>query len=361
MSGAMVPGDQQVRDVLIECFGAGVGVEKIDPLAGDASTRRYVRATLSGAGAPPTAVVMILADSGVAISSEELAVFKEPLKEQLFVNVHRFLAALGVSVPRIYCDASARGLIVLEDIGDAALWDVIQPLAARKIVDWYRHAIDQLLTIVLDGTRRRDDSCIAFQQAFDERLFEWEFEHFIEYGLEKRLPSAVPAAELAELRRHFKAIAVELGAAPRFLAHRDFHSWNLFVHEDRIRVIDFQDALLAPATYDLGTLLGDRDTPLKITPPIESELLDYYHAQWHERGGPAWEREAMRAQYFACALQKAFKVVGRFHYLNIVKGKPGYLRYLPSTLRQLRRLLARDPSLAGVREILAQYLPELRD
>lgn len=356
-----VPGDQQVREVLLECFGGSTHVDAIVPLAGDASTRRYVRATLSGDRVPSSAVVMILADSGISISSDELAVFKEPLKEQLFVNVHRFLEALGVSVPRIYRDASARGLIVLEDIGDAALWEVIQPLSDSEIVTHYQQAIDQLLTIVIEGTRRRDDACVAFQQAFDARLFNWEFEHFIEYGLEKRLPTPVPAAELAELRRHFTAIAAELGGAPRFLAHRDFHSWNLFVEDGRIRVIDFQDALLAPGTYDLGTLLGDRDTPLKITPSIESVLLDYYYAQWHARGGPEWDRVAMREQYFACALQKAFKVVGRFHYLNIVKAKPGYLRYLPSTLRQIRRLLARDSSLRSVHEILAPYFPELRD
>ena len=353
--------DEQIRGVLIECFGSAAGGEQITPLAGDASTRRYVRASFPRGHLPASAVVMILADSGIAISSDELAVFKEPLKEQLFVNVHRFLTALGVSVPRIYRDASARGLIVLEDIGDAALWDVIQPLADAEIIAYYQRAIDQLLTIVLDGTRRRDDSCVAFQQAFDERLFNWEFEHFIEYGLEKRLRSPVSSVALAELRRQFTAIAASLGAAPRFLAHRDFHSWNLFVQAGRIRVIDFQDALLAPGTYDLATLLGDRDTPLKITPPIESALLDYYHRQWHERGGPPWAADALRAQYFACALQKAFKVVGRFHYLDLVKGKPGYLRYLPSTLRQIRRLLARDPKLANVRQILVQYFPELRD
>ena len=76
----------RIAAALRECFGAKTCIDAILPLAGDASTRRYVRARLSGAEAPPTAVVMILADSGMSISSEELAVFKEPLKEQLFVQ-----------------------------------------------------------------------------------------------------------------------------------------------------------------------------------------------------------------------------------------------------------------------------------
>jgi aminoglycoside/choline kinase family phosphotransferase len=64
--------------------------------------------------------------------------------------------------------------------------------------------------------------------------------------------------------------------------------------------------------------------------------------------------------YATCALQKAFKVVGRFHYLDRVKGKPGYLRFLPGTWAQIVRLLAQRPDLEPVRRILAQYVPELR-
>jgi aminoglycoside/choline kinase family phosphotransferase len=355
----LIDREADIRDLLERHFG-GAGVGDIVPLAGDASTRRYVRAQLSGPDAPATCVVMILADRGIALSSEELAVLDGAPDELPFVNVQRFLKRLGADVPHIYLDASDNGYLVLEDIGDGALWDVIQSLEPQRVLALYRLAIDQLLTIVLDGTQRRDDSCIAFRQAFDERLFNWEFEHFLEYGLCKRREEPLPAAELAELRRHFGLMAARLGEAPRFLAHRDFHSWNLFVQDGRIRVIDFQDALLAPATYDLATLLGDRDTPLKITADREAELLDYHHSEWHRRGGPAWDLEGMRAQYFDCALQKAFKVVGRFHYLDMVKGKAGYLRYLPSTLGQIRRLLTRSPALANLEEILSRYFPELR-
>lgn len=356
----MTAENTRIAELVQRCFGPAAAIDSILALAGDASTRRYLRVQLHGAGVPESAVVMVLADSGLSISSDELAVFKAPPQELPFINVYRFLRALGVRVPRVYLDASECGYVVLEDVGDGALWDVIQDLPPPRIAQLYRDAIDQLLIIELEGTRRRDDTCIAFQQAFDERLFNWEFEHFIEYGLEQRLPNPLPPAELTELRRHFTAISKQLDGEPRFLAHRDFHSWNLFVHAGHVWVIDFQDALLAPATYDLATLLGDRDTRLKIG-SLEDELLDYFHAQWHLRGGPQWDRDALRRQYFACALQKAFKVVGRFHYLNLVKGKPGYLRYLPSTLRQIRRLLARDRALANVHAILAPYFPELRE
>lgn len=341
-------------------FGSAARVERLAPLAGDASTRRYARAWLSGSGAPPTAVVMILADRGIAMSSDELAVFAEPLRELPYVNVHRFLARLGVAIPELYADAAERGLLLLEDIGDLPLWDALQGRPAEDQQRLFARAIDQLLLLEIDGTARRDDGCIAFQQAFDRRLFDWEFEHFLEYGLVDRLPRGLPASEQAELRAHFSAISARLDAQPRVLNHRDFHAWNLYVQDDRIRVIDFQDALLAPAPYDLATLLGDRDTRQVVTAPMESALLDYYAAGWAARGGIPWQRGELWDVYADCALQKAFKVVGRFHYLDRVKGKPGYLRYLPGTWQQIARLLAVRPGLAPVRDILARHVAELR-
>jgi hypothetical protein len=351
---------ERVRALVREGFGAATEVERLVPLAGDASTRRYARTVLSGPGAPATAVVMILADRGIAMSSDELAVFKEAPTELPYVNVHHFLARLGVAIPALYVDASEAGLLLLEDVGDTALWDASQGRPDREVEALFRAAIDQLMLIEIDGTARHDEACIAFQQRFDRRLFDYEFEHFLEYGLVDRRSEPLPSSELAEVRDHFGRLSAFLDAQPRVLNHRDFHAWNLHVHDGRVRVIDFQDALLAPAPYDLATLLGDRDTPLVIRPDLERRLLDVYAAAWARRGGAPWSPEALREVYMTCALQKAFKVVGRFHYLDRVKGKPGYLRYLPSTWRQIARLLASRPDLEPVRSILAQYVPELR-
>ncbi|MDX2169740.1 MAG: phosphotransferase [Deltaproteobacteria bacterium] len=341
-------------------FGAATAVERLAPLAGDASTRSYARAWLRGPGAPATAVVMLLADRGIAMSSDELAVFSEPLRELPYVNVHHFLQSLGLAIPELYVDAADSGLLILEDIGDTPLWDAVQgrdPAAQQAL---FEAAIDQLVLLEIDGTARRDTRCIAFQQAFDRRLFDWEFEHFLEYGLVDRLSGSLPPAEADELRTHFSRLSAMLDAQPRVLNHRDFHAWNLYVQDGRVRVIDFQDALLAPAPYDLATLLGDRDTRQVVTPALEARLLDYYARAWAARGGAPWEREGLWDVYATCALQKAFKVVGRFHYLDRVKGKPGYLRFLPGTWAQVARLLAQRPDLEPVRRILAQYVPELR-
>ncbi len=145
---------------------------------------------------------MMLAGSALPLSSDELAVFKEPLKELPYLNVYRFLRTLGVTVPETYYDGSKDGFLLLEDIGDVPLREAAQGLPASQIDDLYKKAIDQLVRLQVEGTRRGDESCIAFQQAFDHRLFMWEFEHFIEWGLEKREGKPLSAAEGKELRSH---------------------------------------------------------------------------------------------------------------------------------------------------------------
>jgi aminoglycoside/choline kinase family phosphotransferase len=350
----------RIAALVRRCFGPETRVAALRPVPGDASTRRYLRAELEGPAAPRTAVVMVLADRGVAMSSDELAIFDQPLQELPYVNVHHFLERIGVAVPALYADGTENGLLLLEDIGDLPLWEAVQGKAEAEVRALYAAAIDQLLTIQVDGTRARDERCIAFRQSFDARLFEWEFEHFLEYGFAGRLPAAgLPAAELAELRRQFRGLSLYLDAQPRVLNHRDYHSWNLFLCDGRVRVIDFQDALLAPAPYDLATLLGDRVTRDVVHPDLEAYLLDDYARGWAARGNAAWDRAELWEVYSTCALQKAFKVVGRFHYLDREKGKPGYLRYIPPTLRQIARLLDQRADLASVREILTRYFPEI--
>jgi len=348
---------QAIDSAVAVVWGQGARVSQIVPLAGDASSRSYARLHLDGS-VPATAVVMVLAGSALPLSSEELAVFAEPLKELPYLNLYRFLRPLGVRVPELYYDGQKDGFLLLEDVGDVLLREAAQQLPTVEVERLYRRAIDQLVLLQIDGTRRRAPSCIAFQQRFDQRLFLWEFEHFIEWGLEKRQGRALAPVEGRALRTIFEQIASRLDRAPCFLNHRDYHSWNLFVQNGEIRVIDFQDALLAPASYDLATLLNDRDTPEVIAPALEQTLVDYYHTAWHQRGGDEFAPDLLWEEYNLCLLQKACKVVGRFYYLELGKGKSGYLRYIPPTLATLRRVLGRLPQHGRLREILATHFPE---
>jgi len=337
-------------------FGANTALGSLAALAGDASSRRYYRAHLSGASAPPTIIVMELpAGSALPLSSDELAIFKEGPKELPFLNLHRFLSSIGAQVPKLYGQWESDGLLFLEDLGDTALWDRVQGLADSEVIAWYRKAIDELLNLQLRGTQARDEGCIAFQQRFDARLYLWEFEHFIEWGLAKRPGAKVEAATIEQLRKTFGAIAALLDRQPAYLNHRDYHSWNLMIHDERVRVIDFQDALLAPTQYDLASLLNDRITDRVIKPQIEAQLVRYYF----ERKCELEKRRANFAEfqdiYRLSAIQRDLKVVGRFYYLDIVKGKPGYMKFVPPTVRRLQRNLARVAQTQAILPLLSEH------
>ena len=184
-----------VAEKAAQVFGPGTRVTGLEALAGDASSRRYFRAKLEGAGAPESAMAMSWSELGLPVSSEELAVFDEPPEELPFLNVHRFLQGVGVRVPAVYGHWVDEGLMLLEDLGDVSLWDRVREAPEAEVVEWYRKAIDELVVLQVQGTRARDHRCMAFRQAFDQRLYIWELAHFTEYGLEQGAKGSLPEAE----------------------------------------------------------------------------------------------------------------------------------------------------------------------
>ncbi|HEX9145839.1 MAG TPA: phosphotransferase [Candidatus Binatia bacterium] len=342
-------------------FGEATDVLSLSALAGDASSRRYYRAQLAGSANPRSIIVMQLpSGSSLPLSSEELAIFKEPPRELPFLNLQRFLNRIGANVPTVYGHWEKEGILLLEDLGDSALWDRVQGVPESEVLRWYQKALDQLLVLQIRGTEQRDESCIAFQQRFDFRLYMWEFDHFLEYGLQKRPELRVAPAATERLRQLFSSMAQQLDHQPACLNHRDYHSWNLMIHREKVVLIDFQDALLAPPQYDLASLLNDRITDSVIRPPLEEQLLSYYIKKSGEQGKPVTNRDQFLEIYLLSAVQRDFKVVGRFHYLDLVKGKSAYTQFIPPTVRRLKRNLQRLPQWAHIVPLLAEYFEEMR-
>ena len=132
------------------------------------------------------------------------------------------------------------------------------------------------------------------------------------------------------------------------------------IHDNQVAVIDFQDALLAPSQYDLASLLNDRITDSVIQPPLEKRLIDYYIEKRSEAAKQPIDRYDFSEVYLLSVVQRDLKVVGRFYYLDLVKGKPGYKKFIGPTLHRLKRNLARLPQLKKVIPLLADHFEELR-
>ena len=172
---------------------------------------------------------------------------------------------------------------------------------------------------------------------YSGRLFEWEMKEFAEVGL----TAVAPGADFSPIAPELKRLAARLDRFPRVFWHRDYHGHNLFIQDGpRIRMIDFQDALMAPAARDLAVLLTTRDTDEFITPAIERRVLDFYCAGLVRRGLPnTLDAAEFMSSYRICVLQHALKTIGRFEMFER-GGKSGYPPYIPHALAQARRMLA---------------------
>ena len=331
-------------------------LERLTALKGDASMRRFWRATIRsgpGASAPDTAIAVDLGPDDLPLYVRALDLVPGPLREPPFVNVHRLMARIGVAVPALYRIAPAERRLLVEDVGDLSLYEAVRadPALAAPL---YRLAIDELVKLHTGATANADPDCIAFSIAYDAAC---SAGRCAVHRIRNRRGRA--GRRRAGLGPELDRLAASLDALPRVLSHRDYHYQNLFIQEpdggSRIRMIDFQDALMAPAAQDLAVLLTTRDTGALIAPALEADLLDYYFDAVAQRGAATLDRAAFMRSYRWCVLQHALKVIGRFVYLEEVSGKSGYKAYLPATVAQARRMLESDGNdFPRLREVLSE-------
>jgi aminoglycoside/choline kinase family phosphotransferase len=342
--------DERFARAVRTAFGAGVRVQASRALAGDASTRRYVRLQLAGGGAPDTIVAMVLGEGRFAPGSDELG-GGISIDELPFLNVGRWLAARGFSVPAVYHDGTRDdALLLLEDVGDETLWTAASRGAATPL---FERAVDLLVELQAAGHRWPDPACYAFRRVFDGPLARREVEHFVDHGIRRPLDAAARARVLADLEPLLEPFA----SPRRMLVHRDFMAWNLHVRDGALRLIDFQDALLGPDTYDLASLLTDRSTATAIGPSLEDALIARFVDRRSAAGLPV--EDDLPRRYALVGLHRALKVIGRFHFLADTRGKRAYLDYLPDVVATARRMFARLPALAAAQRRLGALIPEL--
>jgi hypothetical protein len=337
--------------------GAGYDEARRQRMAGDASTRSYARLFRDG-------VASILMNSprrpdGPPIydgkSYSAAAHLAEDVKP--FVAIANGLRERGFSAPAIHHADLDDGFLITEDFGNAG---VIEGDPPRPIAERYQEATDMLAA--LHQQTLPEALPLTPQAAYVIPPFDTDA-LMVEIGLmpEWYLPDRnAPLAENAH--NAFVAIWRELldkaAAEPRTWALRDFHSPNLIWLDERagiakVGVIDFQDTVLAPAAYDLVSLL--QDARIDVPEQLELVLLTrYIKARLVADGdfNPAHFAEL----YALMSAQRNTKLLGIFARLNRRDGKPQYLRHLPRIWTYLHRSLA-HPALTGLREWYAANVP----
>ena len=320
---------------MVRKIWSGARIVRSAALRGDLSTRRFWRMTIDGGSAPVSAILVDLGPDELPGYARALRLVSEPLAEPPWLTVHRFLTTLGVPVPALYAIDRPRRAMLIEDVGETSLVEAVRHQPSET-ADLFRLAIELLLLFHVKVTRALPAKLLPATIAYDERLFRWEFKEFLDLGC-----SALHADPRA-LTPALDALAGELGRLPRVLSHRDYHGQNLFVKHQTgastLRVIDFQDALMAPAAQDLAVLLTTRDMAALISPALEGRLLDFYYVGLTRLGAETLSAKAFSRSYQLCVLQHAIKMMGRFLMFER-SGKSGYAVFVPHAIDQARRIL----------------------
>ena len=316
--------------------------QRVDPLStrverlhGDASNRCYVR---------------VIPREG---SSFVLAVHPEPFATDALpeIAVGALFERLAIPVPTVLGQAGDLGILALEDLGDQTLQDWLA-VPRRDPAPLYREAVGLIARLQRDGTGLGADRVLPFTLALDSTKLTWELAFFRSEFLDAyRNVTLAPAAAEA-LRQELSTIAEELGAEPRVLCHRDYHSRNLMVPRNRLVVIDFQDARMGPATYDLVSLL--RDSYVDLSPDLAAAMTEYFL-----EAVPTERTDDFARRFDLMSVQRHLKALGTFGHQIAVSRRPGFAPSIPRTLGYLRRTLHAYPRFGRLLELLAPHLPEL--
>ncbi len=308
-----------------------VDADSVRPASADASFRRYFRFDVLPAQQGAHGPTLIAADA-------------PPERENVpaFLQVDAMLADAGVHVPAIVAQDVERGFLLMSDLGSTTY---LQALNHDNAAALYAQALHALVKF---QQRSQPGVLPEFDRAFMLR----EMKLFPEWYIGKHLGAALTAAQEAELDKVFDTIIGHCLAQPQVFMHRDFHSRNLMlVDENNPGVIDFQDAVYGPVTYDAASLLRDCYVQWD-----EELVLDWVIRYWQHAksaGVPVHKDfDAFYKDFEYMALQRHLKILGLFCRLNYRDGKDAYLGDLPIVMDYVRKTANRYRDLKPLIKLL---------
>lgn len=296
---------------------------RIEPASADASFRRYFRITARG--------------------TSHIVMDAPPQHEDCgpFLHVAQIFATAGVHVPKIIAQNQQLGFLLLSDLGHTTYLDAIDDSNADSL---YMDAIDALIKIQLASRP-------GVLPAYDEALLRRELQLFPEWYAGKHVQTELSNSQRDVLERTFSLIVLNNLAQPQVYVHRDYHSRNLMQSDPNPGVLDFQDAVYGPITYDLVSLLKDAYIRWD-----EERVLDWCIRYWErarKAGLPVHsDFHDFYRDFEWMGVQRHIKVLGIFARLCHRDGKEGYLKDMPLVMAYLRKACERYSGLGPLLRLL---------
>jgi len=317
----------------------GLDLSSLRPASADASFRRYLRLDRSAGGS------LIVMDA-------------PPDKENCtpFVQVQGLMQQSGLNVPAILDWNQPSGFMLLSDMGSRTLIEVLDPARPQDAELWYRHAVDLLL-------QWQQASQPDVLPAYDEALLRRELQLFPDWYIAQHCQVTLDDKQQAVLSKAFDQIVAHNLQAPSVYVHRDFMARNLMLPSDptqSLAVLDFQDAVYGPVTYDIASLLRDAFLTWE-----EDFVIDITVRYWEKarRSGLIGAKSASGwgddfGEFYRAVewmgLQRHLKVAGIFARLTLRDGKPKYLADTPRFIHYIRTTCSRYRELAPLLRLVDQ-------
>ena len=304
-------------------------VDEVEPLLAEASNRRFHRVRLAqaaSAAARPEPASLVVMHSPPALE-----------RNDAFLAVQALLSSHGLPVPPIFASDVARGFFLLGDFGDRHLQDVYPgPGRGRAIA------------LAIDALVRMQAIEDADLPPYEESRLREELGIFAEWLLGALLGEALPA----HAQTAFDALVQNALGQPQCLIHRDYHCRNLMLtSEGRLGIVDFQDALIGPASYDLASLLWD------CYHRFDGAELRRWQERYRSRCRFAFDPKAFSRMLDLTGLQRQLKAVGIFVRLLLRDGKASHLGHILPVFDAMRQICAAYPETLALGKWLGKLQP----
>jgi len=308
----------------------------IELASGDASFRRYFRLIVDGK-------TTILMDA-------------PPEHEDCvpYLNVAQAFRNRGLHVPQVHATNLKDGFLWLSDLGDQQYADVLNSETADSL---YRDALDALFKL---QTNKADTDELVLPE-YDHALLWREMMLFEDWFLGKHLGQSLSEKETQQLHTVFEFLAQSALSQTQVWVHRDYHSRNLMaVNADNPGVLDFQDAVNGPITYDLVSLLRDCYVAWPLE-RVEAWVAKYYDLLISQDELKIPEYDIFLRWFDLMGVQRHLKAIGIFSRLNYRDGKPGYLADIPRTLNYVQWVCEKYPELSFLKTIVMEKIVPVLD
>ena len=331
-----MPDFQQRLQEFLRVRGLETAVDQLTP---DASTREYFRIGWNG---------------GTAIACVYPEAFVE--SEQSYLDVTNLFSKAGLPVAEIFAFDENLGVIIQEDMGDRILRDVLLEADDAERDRLILDAVALIPRIQAATETAFDINSIASRLRFDTEKLTWELEFFKTHYFTTYKNEALSADDDAKLTTEFVELSRELESKASVLCHRDFHAANLMLDaEDKLRIIDHQDARIGSAAYDLVSLLLDRVTK----PPTAEWLADkrrFFLAEREKLGLVSIDERQFTDEFRLQTIQRCLKAIGTFSFQSVNRGKTYFVPFIRPMFEIVERALVNLHQLPHLRQIVEREL-----